>query len=404
MGDAGKVQRMAAHLNHRGRSRGFLALVLLGLALGAGCEWSDVGDLALTWRFNGHAEETGNQPCEALGADRIVFELTGPTTVNEVVACSATNGEYPLGFLSSVVTLPTNVFARLALDVPTGDYDVRVFFIDAAGAPLADPPAQTTQITIERAEVARIDLDFAVTVGRIQARWRLDGSPVPCAALGAATIHLAVHEAGGTLVTESVLPCGQNTGASFPGLPEGTYELRGQLLDAEATPVTTEAVRSGVSVQVARSTAVNLELAWSDVTVPLAGTLRFALSFGADGVACSAVPGLANGPLDDLTLGLTDAEGQPVAATAFANPAGQADCAGLTGGRPLDGTTPGACLDDAQIVCGLQVGDYVLAVSAADASDLVCFSSDLPLTVGLAPDEAEPLTVLPPADATACFE
>lgn len=385
-----------------------VALVALGAGVGAGagCERVDEGQLVVTWRFNGHAKELGNSPCRGVGADRIVIQLDGPEQASDVVACDNVDPSYPLLWLSYVADLPVQAYGRRLRDVPSGRYDVRVFFIDAEGAELAEPPAATTSITVERAHTARIDLDFPVTTGSVGVRWRIGGDlPAEelCASVDASDVHVSVEPGGGgATVAEATVPCAQRDGVLLPGLAPGDYEVTGQLLDASGAPVTGVIRETGVSVAQADTDSATLHFAWEDFTNDLRGSLR--LSLLVDGGSCSdAVAALAHPPLA-VRLGLLDAGSQPVVgAVAFANPAGQLDCAGLTPALTADGTSLGACPDAELILCELPAGDYTVSVGALDASDLVCYSAEEALTVAPGSAEAPVDLDLATTDATACW-
>lgn len=381
------------------------SIAITGLTLGifllpqTGCEVSTDGDLAVTWRFNGHANEEGTNPCGALDALRIVIELDGPETAADVVSCDALSSEYPLGYLMPGST--TWAYGHLSKDLQHGSYDVRVFFIDADGQELAVPEPWLGSVTIERDKVTRVDLDFTVTTGRLNASWEIAGGDVTCAQVNAATIALTVHESGGAEVDGVELPCDGDDYA-LVGLDPGDYTVTGQLLDAGGAPLTVVLNSGTITVPVADVSAATFNFDWSDFTVPILGNARFELRMANTVTDCSEVDNLANGPLSTRML-LTDEQSNPVpGAQAFANPAAQLDCDGLTGGITLDGTTLGACHDVEQIICGLQVGDYTLSVAAHDASDLECYSADLALTVALDVGDAQQL-VLATTDATDCW-
>lgn len=370
------------------------------LPLAGGCEVTTDGDLAVTWRFNGHANELDNDPCEALGAHRIVIELDGPETVADVVACDALSSEYPLSYLQPGST--TWAYGHLSKDLRHGSYDVRVFFIDRDGVELPAPEPWLGSVTIKRDKVTRVDLDFAVTTGRLNASWEIAGGAATCAQVDASTIALTVHEAGGAEVDNLELPCDDDDVALL-GLDPGDYTVTGQLLDTGGAPLTVAVTSGSVTLPVADVRSTSLDFHWSDFTVPITGNARFELKVTTDATECSEVADLANGPLSTRML-LTDDQGLPVpAAQAFANPDAQVDCAGLTGGITLDGTTLGPCHDVEQIICGLQVGVYTLSVAAHDASDLECYSADLPLTVELDVGDPQQLVLEATTDATDCW-
>lgn len=249
-------------------------LVVLLPALPA-CEFADVGTVAVTWRFNGHAAEQGNSPCASIGADRIVVELDGPDQFAEVVACDNDDPSYPLLWLGFAADLPIDAFGRQMRDVPPGRYDVRVFFIDEAGAELAAPDPWTGAITVKRDEVSRLDLDFDVTTGSISARWRVGGrTPTvdACTGADASQIHLVVSEPGGAMVTEATVACARTSGFILPGLTPGSYDLSGQLLDAGGSPITDMVRNADHAVDVADTTGVVLDFPWSSFTSPPPGT------------------------------------------------------------------------------------------------------------------------------------
>ena len=123
---------------------GFLSTLLLVTAL-SGCEHAPVGRLAVTWQFNGHAEEQGNNPCAGIGADRIVIELDGPKLLNEVVVCDNVSPDYPFGWLNFVTDLPVNAYGRLMRDIPKGTYQVRIFFIPPNGRTATEPSSSRLQ-------------------------------------------------------------------------------------------------------------------------------------------------------------------------------------------------------------------------------------------------------------------
>ncbi|MFH2007181.1 MAG: hypothetical protein ABI333_11390 [bacterium] len=377
--------------------------ILLGvlLILAAGCEVSQDGDLAVTWRFNGHAEEQGNDPCAAIDADRIVIELAGPEQVADVVACDSFDPKYPLSFLAAGTT--TWAFSRLTKDLDVGTYQLRVFFLDPDDRELDDPPAHVGTVKIESAKTTRLDLDFPVSTGRIRASWQIAGGTGACTEIGAATIALTLAEVGGAAVDDVELPCdGDNY--SMPGLTPGSYEITGQLQDVQGTPITNVLTRTDLTVETADLTTTSLNFAWSDFTIPIEGNARFELLVANTITSCSEVPDLANGPLFTRML-LTAAGGTPIpTAEAQPNPDGQTDCTGLAAGQTLDGTTVAGCQDVEQIICGLQVGDYTLSVEALDASDLVCYGADLELHVGLTVGDPERLVLRATQDATACWE
>jgi hypothetical protein len=382
-----------------------------GLLAAAGlltaCEVADVGQLAVTWRFNGHADEQGNQPCAALGADRVVIELDGPQRAAEVVACDNVDPDYPLLWLGFVGDLPVNAYGRLLRGVPPGRYEVRVLFIDEAGQELPAPAPWTGRVRVERDEVSRIDVDFAVTTGSLKARWRIGGeAPAAeiCDAADASQIHLAVTPSGGGApVAEATVGCASLSGALLIGLDPGDYDLSGQLLDAEGSPLTQEVASAGHTVAEADSTSVTLEFPWEGFLSPPPGNLRFQVTYDDADTVCSAVPALAQGPLR-TRMGLARG-GQPVAGVvAYANPAGQPDCAGLGAAQSLDGTTLAPCADDELIACDLPAGRYALSVSALDASDLVCYGATVDLEVTPLLPEAPAAVVLSSGDATACWE
>lgn len=377
-----------------------VTLGILLLPMGA-CETSTDGDLAVTWRFNGHADENGNDPCGAVDAHRLVIELDGPESVSDVVACDAMSSDYPLGYL--MVGSSTWAFGHVTKDLRHGSYDVRVFFIDRDGQALASPAAWQGAAEIKRDKVTRLDLDFAVTTGRLSATWEISGGAASCAQVDASSIALTVRESGGAEVDAVVLDCDDGAGYSLADLPPGDYEVTGQLLDSGGTPITLELLRSNLTVAVADVRSTTLDFAWSDFTVPIVGNARFELLVANTITQCSEVTNLAHGPLATRML-LTDDLGAPVpTATALPNPDSQLDCAGLSGGATLDGTTLGTCHDVEQIICGLQVGDYTLSVQAHDASDLLCYSADLALTVGLEVGDPASLVLRASTDATDCW-
>jgi len=395
----------------RARRLAIALVAAAGLVATAGlltaCEVADVGQLAVTWQFNGHADEQGNQPCAALGADRVVIELDGPQRAAEVVACDNVDPDYPLLWLGFVGDLPVEAYGRLLRDVPPGRYDVRILFIDKAGQELLAPEPWTGQVRVQREEVSRIDVDFAVTTGSLKARWRIGGeapATAICDAADASQIHLAVTESGGgDPVVESTVGCASTSGALLIGLAPGDYDLSGQLLDAEGGPLTEEVVSAGHTVVEADSASVTLDFPWERFLSPPPGNLRFQVTYDDPDTVCSEVPALAQGPLR-TRMGLARG-GQPVAGVvAYANPAGQPGCAGLSAAQSLDGTTLAPCADDELIACDLPAGSYALSVSALDASDLVCYGATVDLEVTpLAPEEPEAV-VLPSSDATACWE
>lgn len=378
-------------------------IVTLGfflLPLGA-CEVSTDGDLAVTWRFNSHADENENDPCGAVNAQSIVIELDGPESVSDVVACNAFSSEYPLGYLIEGST--TWAFGHVTKDLRHGSYDVRVFFIDRDGQELAALEPWQGAVEIDRDRVTRVDLDFAVTTGGLHASWKIADNMASCAQVDASFIALTVSEAGGAEVDAVQLDCDDSDGYSLVGLAPGDYDVTGQLLDSGGAPITRELLRNNLSVAVADVRSTTLDFAWSDFTVPIVGNARFELRVANTITHCSEVPDLAHGPLAARMV-LTDDQGTPVGgATALPNPDGQLDCAGLTGGFTLDGTTLGACHDVEQIICGLQVGDYTLSVQAHDASDLLCYSANLALSVGLEVGDPERLVLSATADATDCW-
>jgi hypothetical protein len=377
-------------------------IVTLGFLLFplGGCEVTTDGDLAVTWRFNGHADEEGNDACRALSAHRIVIELDGPESVSDVVACNAFSSEYPLGFLKPGST--TWAFGHLTKDLRHGGYDVRVFFIDRDGQELTDPAPWQGTVEIARGRVTRVDLDFAVTTGRLAVGWEIASNSAACAQVDASHIALTVTEAGGAPVDTAQLPC-DGEDYSLAGLAPGDYRVAGQLLDSGGAALTNEVQSSVLTVPVADVRSATLNFAWSDFTVPITGNARFELLVVNAITQCSEVADLAHGPLATRML-LTDDQGTPVpGAEAFPNPDAQEDCTGLTSPITLDGTTLGACHDVEQIICGLQVGDYALAVAAHDASDLLCYSADLALTVGLEVGAPESLVLRASTDATDCW-
>jgi len=378
-------------------------IVTLGfflLPLGA-CEVSTDGDLATTWRFNGHASEEGNDPCGAVDAQRIVIELDGPESVSDVVACDTFSSEYPLGYLSTGST--TWAYGHVTKDLRHGSYDVRVFFVDRDGQELLAPEPWQGAVEIGRDSVTRVDLDFAVTTGLLRASWEIDGGAATCSQVDASFIALTVSEAGGAEVDAVQLDCDDANAYSLAGLAPGDYEVTGQLFDSGGGPLTQEIGRSNLSVPLADVRSTTLNFAWSDFIVPIVGNARFDLRVANTITQCSEVPDLAQGPLATRMV-LTDDQGTPVGgATALPNPDGQPDCAGLTGGITLDGTTLGACHDVEQIICGLQVGDYTLSVQAHDASDLLCYSADLALVVGIEVGDPETLVLRASTDATDCW-
>ena len=377
-------------------------IVTLGiflLPLGA-CEVSTDGDLAVTWQFNGHADENGNDPCGAVNAHRMVIELDGPESVSDVVACDALSSDYPLGYL--MVGSNTWAYGHVTKDLRHGSYDVRVFFIDREGQELMSPSAWQGAAEIKRDKTTRLDLDFAVTTGRLSATWEISGGAASCAQVDASSIALTVSEVGGAEVDAVVMDC-DSAGYSLVDLAPGNYDVTGQLLDSGGTPLTREILRSNLAVAVADVRSTTLNFAWSDFTVPILGNARFELQVANAITQCSEVTDLAHGPLATRML-LTDDQDTPVpGATALPNPDGQLDCAGLTGPITLDGTTLGACHDVEQIICGLQVGDYTLSVQAHDASDLLCYSADLALTVGFEVGDVQTLRLLATTDATDCW-
>ena len=385
-------------------------ILLLGATalLGAspGCEWTDEGQLAMTWRFNGHADERGNSPCLALGADRVVISLDGPQQAAEVVACDNVDPDYPLLWLDFVADLPVKAYGRLLRDLPAGDYAVRVFFIDAQGAELTDPAPQSHTVTVERDQVTRLDLDFPVSTGSLVARWRIGGqtpSPEICAVADASSLHVTVSpDGGGSPVAEATAPC-DLAGATLvlPGLPPGDYALAGELRDATGAALTAPVVQTGLTVAEADATRATLAFAWSDFTTDLRGVLR--LDLQVDGGACEAVSGLAHPPLA-VRLGLRDAGDQPVSgAVAYANPQGASDCTGLSPAITADGTTLAACPATELILCDLPAGQYQVSAAAVDASDLVCYAAEQTVQVAPLPPEAAELLDLTTTDATACW-
>lgn len=387
-------------------SRGILPLLVLFTL--AACEVSDSGQLAVTWRLNGHAAETGANPCGAIGADRVVIELDGPVQFFEVVACDNVDPGYPLLWLNFAADLPVEAYGRLLRSVPKGRYDVRVFFIDAAGNPTADPPALEDTVTIRREEISRLDFDFAVTTGAIGTRWRVAGrspSAEVCETVGASSIRLQAHAAGGgALAGETLSPCAVPTGAGIAGLEPGDYDLSGQLLDAEGGPITEVVTESGLAVDALGVTAASLDFPWAGFTPPLSGSLGFVVAYDEEDLLCSEVTGLAHGPLR-TRLGLVDAEGQAVTgAVAYLNPDSATTCAGLTAAQAVDGVAFAPCSDEALLVCDLQAGDYLLSVAAEDASDLVCFDATVEVEVTPLPLEEPIAVVLTSYDASACWE
>ncbi len=384
----------------------YRTIATLGVTLGffllplSGCEVSTDGDLAVTWQFNGHAAENGNDPCGALGAHRIVIELQGAESVSDVVACDSLSSEFPLGYLQPGST--TWAFGHVTKDLAHGSYDVRVFFIDREGNELTAPDTWQGKVTIDRNKTTRVDLDFDVTTGRLSVDWEIDGGSATCAQVDASTIALTVFDSGNTELDSVLLPC---DGADYAlvGLAPGDYSVRGELLNAGGTAITNQLLSSNLTVDIADVRSTTLNFGWSDFTVPIVGNTRFELLVANSITQCSEVDTLAHGPLATRMM-LTDDQGTPVVgATAYANPDAQMDCAGLSGDITLDGTTLGACHDVEQIICGLQVGDYTLSVQAHDASDLLCYSADLPLTVGLEVGEPESLTLRASTDATDCW-
>lgn len=378
-------------------------IVILGvflIPLGA-CEVSTDGDLAITWQFNGHGDEEGNDPCGAVNAHRIVIELDGPESVSDVVACDALSSEYPLGYLMTGSS--TWAFGHVTKDLRHGSYDVRVFFIDQDGQELGAPEAWQGSVKIEKDEVSRVDLEFGVTTGRLNATWQIAGGAATCAQIDASSISLTVSEVGGAEVDAVTMDCDDSDFYSLWDLTPGDYEVTGQLLDSGGTPITLALLRSNLSVAVADVQSTSLSFEWSDFTIPIVGNARFELQIANAITQCSEVTDLAQGPLGTRML-LTDDQDTPVpGAIALPNPAGQTDCAGLTAPITLDGTTLGACHDVEQIICGLQVGDYTLSVQAHDASDLLCYSADLALTVGFEVGDPQTLRLLATTDATDCW-
>ena len=387
-------------------SRGILVLLVL-LSLAA-CEVSDSGQLAVTWRLNGHAAEAGANPCGAIGASRIVIELDGPEQFYEVVACDNVDPGYPLLWLNFAADLPTSAYGRLLRSVPKGSYDVRVFFIDAAGNQTVDPPELEDRVTVEREEISRVDFNFTVTTGAINTRWRMSGrspSAAVCEAVDASSILLQAHVAGGgALAGETLSPCAVTVGAGIAGLEPGDYDLSGQLLDANGDPITEVMTHSGLTVDVLGVAAASLDFPWGSFTPPLSGNLGFFVAYDEETALCSDVTGLAHAPLG-TRIGLTDDQGQPVTGlAAFANPDNATSCAGLTAAQAIDGLMLAPCRDEALLVCDLEAGDYLLTVAAADASDMVCFDATVEVEVTPLPLEEPIAVVLTSLDASACWE
>ncbi len=379
-----------------------LASVMLGivLLLAGGCEVTTDGDLAITWRFNGHADELGNDPCGALGAHRLVVELKGPEAVSDVVACDAFSSSFPLGYLQPGST--TWAFGHVTKDLARGSYDVRVFFIDRHGNELSYPEPWQGSARVSRNRTTRLDLDFAVDTGALEVGWALAGGDAACEQVDASYVALSVSTAEGAEVESVQLDCGAPDHVLL-GLTPGDYSVTGQLLDDAGSPITTEVQSGAIAVAAADMSSTRLDFAWSSFTVPILGNARFELVVGNVITQCSEVDDLANGPLSTRML-LADDQGTPVAgAQAYPNPDSQLDCTDLTGGVSLDGTTLGPCQDVEQIICGLQVGSYTLSVQALDASDLLCYSADLALTVNLDVGDPSRLTLQAVADATDCW-
>jgi hypothetical protein len=278
-----------------------------------------------------------------------------------------------------------------------------VFFLGSDDQALTDPPPYEGSVKIENAKITRLDLDFPVSTGRIRASWQIAGGTTDCTEIGADAIALTLAEVGGSPMDDVVLPC-DGDDYSMLGLTAGSYEITGQLLDDQGTPITRVLTRTDIAVETADLTATSLNFAWSDFTIPIVGNARFELLVANTITSCSEVPDLANGPLFTRML-LTSSGGDPVpTAEAQPNPDGQTDCAGLAAGQTLDGTTVAGCLDVEQIICGLQVGSYTLSVEALDASDWVCYGADLALDVGLTVGDPESLVIRATQDATACWE
>lgn len=383
-------------------------LPLLLVSTFAACEVADSGQLAVTWRFNGHAAETGANPCGAVGASRVVIELDGPEQFFDVVACDNVDPGYPLLWLNFAADLPVMAYGRLLRSVPAGKYDVRVFFIDAAGNQTTDPPSLGQRITIRREEISRIDLDFTVTTGAINTRWRVAGrtpSAEVCEAVDASSIQLQAHVAGGgALAGELTSPCAVTSGAALAGLDPGDYDVTGQLLDAEGNPITGTLTHGGLTVTALGLTAAILDFPWESFTPSLAGNLGFTVTYDDDETSCSEVTGLAHGPLQ-TRLALADGLGQPVTGeVAYSNPDGLTACAGLFAAQPLDGLSLAPCRNEALLVCDLQAGDYLLSVAALDASDMVCFDATVEVEVTPLPLEEPVAVVLTSLDASACWE
>ncbi|MDY0004013.1 MAG: hypothetical protein RBU30_22130 [Polyangia bacterium] len=386
--------------------RGILPFLVL-VSLSA-CEVSDSGFLAVTWRFNGHAAEGGANPCGAVGANRVVIELDGPEQFSDVVSCDNVDPDYPLLWLGFVADLPVKAYGRLLRSVPAGKYDVRIFFIDAAGNRTLDPPELARRVTIEREEISRIDLDFSVTTGAINTRWRIAGrspSASVCETIGASHILLQAHEAGGgALAGETLSPCAVTAGAGIAGLEPGTYDISGQLLDSGGDPITEIQEISGLTVDVLGVTAASLGFPWASFDPPLYGNLGFFLAYDEEDTLCSEVTGLAHAPIR-TRMGLADSLGQAVTGlVAYSNPGGELACAGLTAAQAVDGVTLAPCLDDALLLCDLEAGDYELTVEAADASDMVCFGAAVEVEVTPLPPEEPFAVVLTSYDASACWE
>lgn len=387
---------------------GLLALLVVQAPALISCEVSDSGQLAVTWRFNGHAGETGANPCAGIGANRIVIELDGPTQFSEVVSCNNVDPDYPLLWLGFAASLPVNAYGRLMRSVPRGSYTVRVFFIDDLGNQTADPLPLVEKVRVRREKIVRIDLDFQVITGSIAARWRIGGaapSQELCEAVGATSVLLQAQREGEVSpASEVVAPCPVVAGVGLVGLEPGEYSLSGQLLDAQGGPITGMVTQTNRSVTAADTVGGLVNFPWEVFSPPVSGNLRVELAYGDAGTMCSEVEGLAAGPLF-ARFGMTDSQGAPVTGVvAYANPTGQTDCDGLTVAQQVDGVSLEPCTDDELILCDLLAGGYQVTLAALDASDLVCYGATVDVEVTpLAPQEPS-LVVLATSDASACWE
>ncbi len=234
--------------------------VLVGLAsffaVWSGCEVVDAGDLVVTWRFNGRALSESDNPCDVFNAARrpkpsglARIDVTGPDSFSDFVVCDNRETVYPLTFYQDLADRPPMVYARWLKDVAPGKYHVVLSFIDHKGDEVAAIDPVERDVTIERGDRKRIDLDVSLPFGRADVRWSISGGD--CGGLNAVStqVRLVPSASGDGIERSFSCDAGTSNATPFTPVTPGDYEVSARLLDGSDQALTAWKAAGSVTVE-----------------------------------------------------------------------------------------------------------------------------------------------------------